>query len=198
MNLGENIFNAFEVVNKTHENVEKLIEFCIGMAMEGKEFDVKSPIRSPKFLRYKSDFDYRGWNTNQLFLLFQDTQDELLENGWRDGPIYVLEILLYDPTKWCFETNEPRLEMAKFEYEDIKSLPTEISPAKYDWFDYPLHDLDYEEMEDGILAAEMSDEITRKCRGVKRVVRKVSLLVDVNRENAYDVIFGTFKILKNK
>ena len=28
MNLGENIFNAFEVVNKTHENVEKLIEFC--------------------------------------------------------------------------------------------------------------------------------------------------------------------------
>ena len=26
MNLGENIHNAFEVVNKTHENVNNLIE----------------------------------------------------------------------------------------------------------------------------------------------------------------------------
>lgn len=109
MNLGENIFNAFEVVNKTHENVKKLMEFCRVMAIERKEFD----LMSPKFLRYKSDSDYWGWNTNQMFLLFQDTQDELLKNGWRDGPIYVLEILLYEPDG-CFETNEPRLEIAKF------------------------------------------------------------------------------------
>lgn len=34
MNLCENIFNAFEVVNKTHENVEKLIEFCRIMSTE--------------------------------------------------------------------------------------------------------------------------------------------------------------------
>lgn len=157
MNLGENIFNAFEVVNKTHENVEKLIEFCRIMTTERKEFD----LMSPKFLRYKSDSDYWGWNTTQMFLLFQDTQDELLENGWRDGPIYVLEILLYDPDG-CFETNEPRLEMAKFEYEDIKSFSPGVSPASYYCFTHPLYDLDYEEMEDGILAAEMSDEIDRK------------------------------------
>lgn len=46
MNLGENIFNAFEVVNKTHENVKKLMEFCRVMATERKEFD----LMSPKFL----------------------------------------------------------------------------------------------------------------------------------------------------
>lgn len=191
MNLGENIFNAFEVVNKTHENVQKLIDFCRIMATERKEFD----LMSPKFLRYKSDSDYWGWNTTQMFLLFQDVQDELFENGWRDGPIYVLEIILYDPDS-CFETNEPRLEMAKFEYEDIKNWGSGISPADYYGFTHPLYDVDYEEIEDGILVAEMPEEITQKYWGVKRVVCKVSLLVDVNYENAYDIIFGAFKRLK--
>lgn len=193
MNLGENIYNAFEVVNKTHENVEKLIEFCRIMTTERKEFD----LMSPKFLRYKSDSDYWGWNTTRMFLLFQDSQDELLENGWRDGPIYVLEILLYDPNAF-FETNEPRLEMAKFEYENIRDFFSGVSPADYYYFTHPLYDLDYEEIEDGIFAAEMTEEITRKYWGVTRVVCKESLLVDVDYENAYDVIFGTFKILKNK
>jgi len=191
MNLGENIFNAFEVVNKTHENVEKLMEFCKVMAAERKEFD----LMSPKFLRYKSDSDYWGWNITQMFLLFQDTQDERLENGWRDGPIYVLELLLYDPDG-CFETKEPRIELAKFEYEDIKSWSPGVSPASYYNFYHPLYDLEYEEMEDGRLVAEMPEQITQKYWGVKRVVCKVERLVDVNYENAYDVIFGTFKALK--
>ena len=193
MNLGENIHNAFEVVNKTHENVNNLIEFCKLMVNEKKEFD----LMSPKFLRYKSDSDYWGWNTRQLFLLFQDMQDEVLENGWRDGPIYVLEILLYDPYE-CFETNEPRLELAKFEYEDIKNLPTGVSPANYYCFTHPLYDLDYEELEDGTLVADMPEEFTQRYWDVKRVVCKVELLVDVNNENAYDKIFGAFKYLKTK
>lgn len=126
---------------------------------------------SPKFLRYKSDSDYWGWNTTQMFLLFQDMQDEMLENGWRDGPVYVLEILLYDPNEY-YGTNEPRLEM--------------------------LYDPEYEELEDEILVAEMPEEITQRYWGVKRVVCKVELLVDVNNENAYDKIFGVFKYLKTK
>lgn len=44
----------------------------------------------------------------------------------------------------CFETNEPRLEMAKFEYEDIKSFSPGVSPASYYCFSHPLYDLDYE------------------------------------------------------
>ena len=87
---------------------------------ERKEFD----LMSPEFLRYKSDLDYWRWNTTQLFLLFQGTEDELLENSWRDGPIYVLEIILYPDG---FETDEPKLEIAKFEYEDIESfLPGDL------------------------------------------------------------------------
>lgn len=193
MNLGENIHNAFEVVNKTHENVHNLIEFCKLMANEKKEFELVSP----KFLRYKSDSDYWGWNTTQMFLLFQDIQDEMLENGWRDGPIYVLEILLYDEYE-CFETTEPRLEIAKFEYEDIKNFSSGVSPASYYCFTHPLYDLDYEELEDGILVADMPEEFTQRYWGVKRVVCKVELLVDVNNENAYDKIFGAFKYLKTK
>lgn len=190
MNLSENIFNAFDVVNKTHENVEKLIGFCRIMTEERKEFD----LMSPKFLRYKSDLDYEGWNITRLILLFQDTQDELLENEWRDGPIYVLEILLYDP----FETNEPRLGMAKFEYEDMRNFPSGVFSASYDYFLELLYDVEYEEMGDELLVAEMPEEITQKYRGVKRAVYKESLLVDVDYENAYDVIFGTFKFLKDR
>lgn len=193
MNLGENIFNAFEVVNKTHENVNKLMEFCRVMAAERKEFE----LMSPKFLRYKSDSDYWGWNTTQMFLLFQDTRDKPLKNEWRDGPVYVLEIQLYDPDGW-FETNEPRLEMAKFEYEDIKSWSPGVSPASYDYFIPPLYGPEYTELVDGIWEAQMPEEITQKCWGVKRVVYKEALLVDVNYENAYDVIFGTFKNLRDK
>lgn len=193
MNLGENIFNAFEVVNKTHENVEKLIEFCRLMTTEKKEFS----LMSPKFLRYKSDSDYWGWNIRRMFLLFQDMQDEPLENEWRDGPIYVLEIMLYDPDG-CFETNEPRLEMAKFEYEDIRHFSPGVSPASYYYFEEPLYAADYETMEDDILVAEMPQEITQRCWGVQRVVCTDVPLVSVNFENAYDVIFGTFKILKDK
>ena len=70
--------------------------------------------------------------------------------------------------------------------------------ASYYCFTHPLYDADYEEMEDEILAAKMPEEITQKYWGVKRVVSKVSLLVDVDYENAYDVIFGTFKELKSR
>lgn len=195
MSLGENIFNAFEVVNKTHENVYKLIEFCRVMTTEREEFD----LMSPKFLRYKSDSDYWGWNTRRMVLLFQDTQDEMLENGWRDGPVYVLEIVLYDPDA-CefFGADEPMLEMAKFEYEDIESLPTSVSPAYCYYFTHPLYDPEYSELGDEIFVAEMPEEITQRYWGVKRVVCKIFPLVDVNYENAYDVIFGTFKSLKTK
>ena len=123
----------------------------------------------------------------------------MLESGWRDGPIYVLEILLYDPdAEDYFETKEPILEMAKFEYEDIGNLPQEVSPADFYYFSSPLYEAEYEELEEGILMAEMPEEFTRKYWGVKRVVSKDVLLVDVDYENAYDVIFGTFQTLREK
>lgn len=193
MKQGEKIFNAFALVNKTHEKVSQLMEYCKILAVEKKEYD----LISPKFLRYRSDVDYWGWNMTQMFLLFQDTQDELLESGWRNGPVYVLDILLYDPDE-CFESNEPRLEMAKFEYEDIKNFSPGVSSASYDYFYHPLYNLDYDELEDGTLIAEMPEEMSQRYWGVKRVVCKVSLLEDVNSENAYDIIFGAFKELKNK
>ena len=195
MNLGENIFNAFEVVNKTHENVSRLIDFCRVMTVERKEFD----LMSPKFLRYKSDTDYWGWNIRRMFLLFQDTQDKMLENEWRDGPIYVMEIVLYDPdAEECLGMNEPCVELAKFEYEDIKGFPPGVSPANYYYFSDPLYCSEYNETEKGIFAADMPEEIIQKCRGVKRVVCKILPLTDINNENAYEKIFGTFKELKDK
>lgn len=90
----------------------------------------------------------------------------MLENGWRDGSIYVLEIVLYDA------------DMAE-------------------WFG-TNYDPEYEEPEKGILTAEMPEEITRKYWGVKRVVCKTVPLTDIRYENAYEMIFGTFKELRYK
>ncbi len=49
MNLNDNIFNAFEVVNKTHENVDKLINYCKSIIAEKHGY----VLASPQFLRWK-------------------------------------------------------------------------------------------------------------------------------------------------
>lgn len=195
MCLGNNIYSAFEVVNKTHENVSKLIDYCKVVSLEKKEYE----LMSPKFLRYKSDADYCGWNTSQFFLLFQDTEDRRLKNGWRNGPIYVLEITLYN-TEYdnIFASDEPWVQLSKFEYDDIKSLSPGVSPTNYYYFTSPLYDVDYKETKSGISSANIPDAVSQRCWGVKRVVRKAIPLVSINSKNAYKQIFGTFKALKNK
>ncbi|MDE7311183.1 MAG: hypothetical protein K2N87_06105 [Eubacterium sp.] len=127
-----------------------------------------------------------------VVLLFQDTKDRKLKNGWRNGPIYVLEIVLYSD---AYE--EPMIELAKFEYENIRDFSPGVSPASYWHFTEPLYDVEYDELEDEILVAEMPEEVSRKHWGVNRIVCKVCPLVDINRENTYEMIFGTFQKLKN-
>ena len=38
MNLGENIGNAFQVVKKTYENIDKLISYCITASEKESHF----------------------------------------------------------------------------------------------------------------------------------------------------------------
>lgn len=194
MSVGENIFNAFSVVEQTHKNISRLIDFCKNICDEKGEYE----LMSPKFLRYKSDNDFYGWNTSQIFLVFQDTSCDILETGWRDGPIYLFEINLFD-RKWVFDEKVPMVEICKMEYKDISSWSAGVSSASYYAFKHPLYDYDYKNLEEDILYYdEFEDVFSERYWGVKRVVCKTFPLTEITNETAYNKIFGNFNALKNK
>lgn len=190
MNLDDNIFNAFEVVNKTHENVEKLMNYCKNIITEKDGY----VLVSPKFLRWKSDGDYWAWNTSSFILLFQDSNDCELENEWRDGPVYVLEIDLYNPSVY----DKPMAVIAKFEYDDIASWSKGCSPANHYIFYDPLYDFDYEDLEGDFVVTEVDESYKQRYWGLKRVVCFQVPLTEITGENAYDKILGGFDKLKMK
>lgn len=50
----------------------------------------------PKFLRRKSDNATEAWLLNDFILLFQNAKNEDCEseNGWKNAPVFVMEICL--------------------------------------------------------------------------------------------------------
>lgn len=187
MNLSENIFNAFEVVTRTHENVDKLMDYCKVKAEEQSHYI----LAAPKHLRWKSDNNYWGWNIRSFILLFQDIHDKELENEWRDGPIYVMEINLYNPDAY----DEPMINLAKFEYEDISKWTPGCSTANHWIFYDPLYELDYETRDDGTYVVDVEEEYGNRYWGLKHVVGIEMPLVEITGDNASEKIFGGFDSL---
>jgi hypothetical protein len=188
MNSAENIRNAFVVVQKTYENVNKLMEYCKTIAAEKSNYTSAMD----KFLRYKSDNDYSGWCIKDFILLFQRRSDIELENEWRDGPVFAIEIEL------CSDNLEqmPTVYLSKFEYSDIGSWGKGCSPASHWQFYYPLR---YEER----MNFETNGEISKATPKTKEMgdryyrgltqVRHIHLpLIDINADNAEEKIFGNF------
>jgi len=113
MSLGKNIYDAFEIVEKTYENVYELMRYCQEEATQKGDFIASSP----KFLRYKSDNKIDGWSIKSFILVFQNSNDLLLENKWRDGPLFVMEINLFSN-----KYDVPMVNITKFEYKtDLSS-----------------------------------------------------------------------------
>ncbi len=187
MNLSKNIFNAFEVVNKTHENVDKLIECCKVAVEEKKEYT----LACPKFLRWKSDVSYWAWNLRSLILLFQRAEDQILENGWRNGPVYVMEINLYNPDVF----DEPMVTLARFEYSNIASWTPNCSPADHYIFYDPLYDLEYQEIGEESYEVTVDESYGKRYWGLKSVKCSLVPLIQITSENAYEKIFGSFNLL---
>lgn len=82
MTVGENIHNAFVVVFRTLQAIEKLIRKCRA------ELDTKTYyMPEERFLRHSSDQNWEGWIYWSFILLFQRREDgPVMENGWIDGP----------------------------------------------------------------------------------------------------------------
>lgn len=188
MSSSENIRNAFIVVHKTYENIQKLMEYCKTTAAEKSNYISAVD----KFLRYKSDNDYSGWYINDFILLFQRKSDPEQENEWRDGPIYAMEIELSSDNP----EQIPTVYLSKFEYADIISWQKGCSPTNHWRFYYPLRNKEIMNIQTNggtTTAIPKTKELGNQYYWGLTKVSSVSLpLTDINADNAVVKIFGTF------
>lgn len=191
MSSSENIHNALQVIYKTYENVQKLMDYTKIIASEKTDY----VLGCPKFLRRKSDNDTSAWLINDFILLFQNKNDPdcLSGNGWKDGAVYAMEIYLGD------EDNEPQnlpaINLSKFVYENINGWNGGCSPADHWAFYYPLWNLNYmnfEEVNGYSIAAPKNDSASKTYWGLKKVTTKTIDLFEVTSENLKEQIFGNF------
>lgn len=189
MNLGDNIKNAFEVVLKTYKNVDKLIKYCDLIAID-KGYE---PVTN-KFLRYKSDSNYEGWLINSFTKLYQYKEDNILENEWKDGPVFAMEINFEDI---------PTVYLSKFEYEDISDWGEGVSPTDYRGFTEPIDCEDNGFIEnmikdrDGYFISKPTPEVKDRYWGIKRVIYTKIDLLEIDSNNIDEKIFGEFDTLKD-
>ena len=190
MNSSDNIKNAFNVVSKTYENIYKMMEYCKKIAD-----DNNYTLCSNKFLRYKSDSEYRGWTINNFILLFQNKDDKENEDGWRSGPIYALEIDFSEDTK-------PTVYLSKYQHTNMATWKGIISPADHWRYYWPTRKEEYFNMEKQdeyeIYLPQPGSESIREKHYWKlyRVVRYSEDLLEINESNIKDKIFKRFDELK--
>lgn len=192
-NNNNNIRNAFHVVYKTYENIQKLMDYCKTIAPEKSNYISVVD----KFLRYKSDNDFSGWVIKDFILLFQNKNDIELDNEWRDGPVYVMEIELYDEDYSLEEMEHlPCIRLSKFEYHDIQNWSTGCSPSNHWRFYYPLRNSDIMDIkEDGEflhIKANDQEASNRYYWGVHTITSKRIPLTQVTADNVVEEIFGVF------
>lgn len=195
MTSSENIRNALQVLYKTYENIQKLMDYTKIVAQEKTNYRPSVT----KFLRYKSDNNANGWLTNDFILLFQNNTDPHCanENGWKDAPVYALEIFLSDENGK--EDTLPSIYLSKFEYNDINSWSEGCSPANHWVFYYPLRNEDYINLvqhNEYWVGTPKNEKASSTYRGLKKVVFYKLDLMSITSTNLKEMIFDRFDLLK--
>ncbi|ACB86080.1 hypothetical protein [Natranaerobius thermophilus] len=191
MSLSDNINNAFEVVLKTYENIDKLMRYCDTISSEFNYI----PISDKDFLRYKSDRDYNGWLVNSFIKLYQYQKDQELENGWKDGPIFGLNIYLI---------GEPSIYLAKYEFDDIHDWGSSYSVSDHWMFFRPIHaekyghDFEITELENhhSYFISEPAPYLKKNYKNLNRVLFTKKDLIQLTAENVGDMVFKEFDKLR--
>lgn len=188
----ENIRNAFIAVHETHKNVDMLMKYCRTIADENTNYKTVNG----KFLKWQSSSNYYGWCIDDFILLFQRETDNQLRNGWRDGPVYAMEIMLHNDED--FE-QLPTVYLSKFEYEDIALWEKGTSPSNHQHFYYPTKAeyMDIQMIGEEIYLAtpEMKETADQYYAGVRKVSFVQLPLMSVTAENVEEAIFGNFEKL---
>lgn len=192
MSSGENIKNSLQVIFKTYENIQKLMEYCKTIADEKTNYS--SAVQ--KFLRKKSDLDFEGWLISDFILLFQDKNGNECEsgNGWKNDPIYVMEICLGEKGK----ENLPLVYLSKFEYSNMEAWGVGSSPAEHWRFYYPLRRADlmnFSTIGEYKVATPKNDSSSKTYWSLTKIVTKTISLFDISANNVQEKIFDEFAAL---
>lgn len=194
MNSSENISNAVQVLYKTYENVQKLMEYCKAIAGESGYTCIIN-----RFLRWKSDNDYNGWLLNDFIVLFQKESDSFYKkNKWHDGPVYVMEIKLGDIDDALLN---PTVYLSKFTYNDIKSWSEGCSVSSHAIFYWPLRNINLFSIEHNGeygISRPKNEKTGDAFWGLKYVITQSFELTTINVNNVKDKIFGAFDELSQK
>lgn len=193
--MNEETIKAFQAVHKTHEDVQKFISRCIALAEEKSEFELAPMTGNNTFLRWSSDRNSDAWLYDSFIVVFQRRSDAKLQNGYRDGPLYVLELNFRD-----FDI--PKANVARYDYDNIaRNWPASpISPSQH-WILYdPMHyDLiEFPEYGSGELYCGEATEPLERYWGLKRIVGYEVPLSEITAANTYQKVFGTFKELAKR
>lgn len=189
MSTSENIKNAGLVLLKTYESVNKMMEQCRVSAPNAGYEKV-----SDKFLRYKSDSEPNGWLINSFILLFQKKTDEDANHGWKNGSVYAVEIILFDPND---SSKLPELRLSKFDYENIKNWNTACSPANHWGFHNPVddsfsRDFNYQEYDWYTVSIPKTDRIKNGYWGLLKAATTKCDLIEITSSTLTDKVFGAF------
>lgn len=193
MNSGENIRNALQVLYKTYENVQKLMDYAKITAREVTDYQ----LMSPKALRWKSDNDPEGWLLNDFILLFQNSTDPDCESGneWKAAPVYAMELFLGKKDSGDL----PSIYLSKFEYDNINGWNEGCSPANHWVFYWPIRSGDKMNFSaDGeyFIGVPKEEKVSLSYWGLKQVTFTRIDLMSVHSGNLKEKIFGTFDLLK--
>ena len=197
-NKGENIIKAFNIVYKTYENCEKLMD-AIRQEYDKSQFYLCT---DNKFLRYKSDNDVDGWLVRSFIMVFQKKDDgEQFENSFYDSPFYVVEIN-FDGKKINNIDDIPYIFVAKLYYDsnEVKTW-SGFSPADHWGIYHPLHTHDewWNTMEsNGIIIRKPKNEYqyeTDRYWKIERVLYTYFPLLDVTGNNFKEKIFSEIEKL---
>jgi hypothetical protein len=190
MNLSDNIKIAFEVVSKTYESVNKFIKYCDSTSVENGYEPVIN-----KILKDSSNSGYEISLTKRIVKLYQQKRDDKLNNGWRNGPIFAIEIDFYD---------KPVIYVSKLEYEDIAEWRRGVSLTEYWGFSDPIESENSgfiknptPEIEGYFVSVPGTQELKKEYWDIKEVIYKEIDLLEIDSSNVYKKIFGEFDVLRS-
>jgi len=196
--IDKNIANALTVIYRTYESVQKLISCLLILAGEKSNYSCCNE-KERAMCWNKEEKNAFSWANHSFILVFQSENDAELKSGWRDGPLYIVDINLCD-------NDGAIVEIARFEYNDVNCLPDRLSTSDHWRIHNPLahHTIDfisYKYKEDGNSYEGIVNDkalADKNYWGLRRVVGHFVSLSEITSENAYEIVFGGFDKLSEE
>lgn len=171
--IGNNIINAFKVVEKTQYSTVKMLTE-LDEIINNKYISI-----APKYLRYRSDVDVFGLTIKSFIKLYQSKSDPLHSKNpeLRNGDVLGLEINFAD-------YDSPKILISKFIYENLESKWSALPSISEHWgFYHPLHNKEqfsFEIRTEKIISSPKTEKIKNTYWGLDKVIFVELDLLDID------------------